>query len=41
MMRQAFREATSGAPGPVHLQIGGHHAECIMVEADLDLLYRR
>ncbi|MCA3104703.1 MAG: thiamine pyrophosphate-binding protein, partial [Rhodocyclaceae bacterium] len=38
MMRQAFREATSGAPGPVHLQIGGHHAECIMVEADLDLL---
>jgi acetolactate synthase-1/2/3 large subunit len=38
MMRQAFREATSGSPGPVHLQIGGHHAESIMVEADLDLL---
>jgi acetolactate synthase-1/2/3 large subunit len=38
MMRQAFREATSGAPGPVHLQSGGHHAECIMVDADLDLL---
>jgi len=38
MLRQAFREATSGAPGPVHLQIGGHHAESIMVEADLELL---
>jgi len=38
MLRQAFREATSGAPGPVHLQIGGHHAECIMVEEDLELL---
>ncbi len=37
MLRQAFREATSGAPGPVHLQIGGHHAESIMVEADLEL----
>ncbi|MBC7778717.1 MAG: thiamine pyrophosphate-binding protein [Proteobacteria bacterium] len=38
LLRQAFREATSGAPGPVHLQFGGHHAESIMVEADLDLL---
>jgi acetolactate synthase-1/2/3 large subunit len=38
MLRQAFREATSGAPGPVHLQIGGHHAEAIMVEAELELL---
>jgi acetolactate synthase-1/2/3 large subunit len=38
MLRQAFREATSGAPGPVHLQIGGHHAETIMTEADLELL---
>ncbi|MBI4207976.1 MAG: thiamine pyrophosphate-binding protein [Betaproteobacteria bacterium] len=36
MVRQAFREATTGAPGPVHLQIaarGGHIAE---EEADLD-----
>ncbi|MBI4194133.1 MAG: thiamine pyrophosphate-binding protein [Betaproteobacteria bacterium] len=38
MLRQAFREATTGAPGPVHLQIGGHHAELVMTEADLDLL---
>ncbi|MGZ8203785.1 MAG: thiamine pyrophosphate-binding protein [Burkholderiales bacterium] len=36
MVRQAFREATSGAPGPAHLQIaarGGHIAE---QEGDLD-----
>ena len=38
MLRQAFREATSGSPGPVHLQIGGHHAECLFTEADLDLI---
>jgi len=38
MLRQAFREATTGAPGPVHLQIGGHHGESIMTEADLELL---
>ncbi|OGA53014.1 MAG: hypothetical protein A3G24_11260 [Betaproteobacteria bacterium RIFCSPLOWO2_12_FULL_62_13] len=38
MLRQAFREATIGAPGPVHLQIGGHHAETVMTEADLELL---
>jgi len=37
MLRQAFREATTGAPGPVHLQIGGHHAEAVMTEADLAL----
>jgi acetolactate synthase-1/2/3 large subunit len=38
MLRQAFREATTGSPGPVHLQIGGHHAENIMTEADLELI---
>jgi acetolactate synthase-1/2/3 large subunit len=37
MLRQAFREATTGAPGPVHLQIGGHHAESVLMEADLAL----
>ena len=37
MLRQAFREATTGCPGPVHLQIAGHHAESIMTEGDLDL----
>lgn len=38
MLRQAFREATTGSPGPVHLQIGGHHAECVLMEADLELI---
>ncbi|MBI4205629.1 MAG: thiamine pyrophosphate-binding protein [Betaproteobacteria bacterium] len=38
MLRQAFREATTGCPGPVHLQIGGHHAESVMTEGDLELL---
>ena len=38
MLRQAFREATSGCPGPVHLQFSGHHAESIMTEADLELI---
>jgi acetolactate synthase-1/2/3 large subunit len=36
MVRQAFREATTGAPGPVHLQLavrGGHMAE---EEGELD-----
>jgi len=37
LLRQAFREATTGAPGPVHLQFGGHHAEAVMTEADLAL----
>ena len=38
LMRQAFREATTGAPGPVHLQMRGHHAEVAHAEADLNLL---
>lgn len=38
MLRQAFREATSGCPGPVHLRIAGHHAESVMTEGDLELV---
>ena len=38
LLRQAFREATSGAPGPVHLQFLGHHAEVAMTEAELELV---
>jgi len=38
MLRQAFREATTGSPGPVHLQIGGHHGEVAAAEADLELV---
>ncbi|MGZ5229781.1 MAG: thiamine pyrophosphate-binding protein [Burkholderiales bacterium] len=37
LLRQAFREATTGCPRPVHLQIAGHHAEAIMTEAELEL----
>jgi acetolactate synthase-1/2/3 large subunit len=38
LLRQAFREATTGSPGPVHLQFGGHHAEAIMTGAELEVL---
>lgn len=37
MLRMAFREATIGAPGPVHLEMLGHHAEVAEAEADLHL----
>ena len=40
LLRQAFREATTGAPGPVHLQMRGHHAEVAHAEADLELSSR-
>lgn len=35
MLRQMFREATSGAPGPVHLQIQSRGAHLAEQEADL------
>lgn len=38
LLRQAFREATSGAPGPVHLEIGGVTGEIIDAEAELELV---
>jgi acetolactate synthase-1/2/3 large subunit len=38
LLRQAFREATSGAPGPVHLQIQRLGGQITEQEADLDLL---
>jgi acetolactate synthase-1/2/3 large subunit len=36
LLRQAFRAATSGAPGPVHLQIRGPHGHEANKSADLD-----
>jgi acetolactate synthase-1/2/3 large subunit len=36
LLRQAFRAATSGAPGPVHLQIRGPHGQVANASADLD-----
>jgi len=45
LLRQAFRVATSGAPGPVHLRIQSHLGQITEQEAELDPLieamYRR
>ncbi len=39
LLRQAFRSATSGKPGPVHLALEGHFGEVTEVqEADLEAL---
>jgi acetolactate synthase-1/2/3 large subunit len=39
LLRQAFREATSGAPGPVHLDFQGAQGEVVAEgEADLDVV---
>src|SRR5262245_21145159 len=35
LLRQAFRVATSRAPGPVHLEMAGTHAQVLEREADL------
>lgn len=37
LLRQAFREATSGAPGPVYLQVQGHLGQMAEQEADFDV----
>src|SRR5919206_1013358 len=36
MVRQAFRVATSGAPGPVHLQFRGNEGQIDAEEADME-----
>jgi acetolactate synthase-1/2/3 large subunit len=36
LLRQAFRVATSGAPGPVHLDMRGNHGQVLEQEAELD-----
>jgi acetolactate synthase-1/2/3 large subunit len=38
MVRQAFRVATSGAPGPVHLQFRGNEGQVDLEEAEMDAL---
>ena len=38
LMRQAFREATTGAPGPVNLQFFGNHAEIEKETAELGMI---
>jgi acetolactate synthase I/II/III large subunit len=39
LLRQAFRVATSAAPGPVHLEMSGTHAHVLEHEADLTPLW--
>ena len=42
LLRQAFREATSGAPGPVHLDFQGISGEVIVEsEADLEVIVEK
>jgi acetolactate synthase-1/2/3 large subunit len=38
MLRQAFRAATSGSPGPVHLQIRGNEGQLDLDEAEMEPL---
>jgi acetolactate synthase-1/2/3 large subunit len=38
MVRQAFRVATSGAPGPVHLQFCGNEGQVDVEEAEMEAL---
>ena len=38
MVRQAFRVATSGTPGPVHLQFRGNEAQLDAEQADMEVL---
>src|SRR5213594_1415934 len=39
LLRQAFRAATSAAPGPVHLEMAGTHAQVLENEAELAPLW--
>jgi len=41
MVRQAFRVATTGAPGPVHLQFRGNEGQIDQEEADLEPLVEK
>src|SRR6266542_1726372 len=39
LLRQAFRTATSGSPGPVHLELRGNAGQMLDAEADFDLAF--
>jgi len=39
LLRQAFRVATSGAPGPVHLELRGNAGQMLDAEAEFDLVF--
>src|ERR671935_503115 len=38
LLRQAFRAATTGAPGPVHLEMRGSHGHVVEEEGELELI---
>jgi acetolactate synthase-1/2/3 large subunit len=38
LLRHAFRTATTGAPGPVHLRLRGSHGQGVEGEADLQVM---
>jgi acetolactate synthase I/II/III large subunit len=41
VLRQAFRAATTGAPGPVHVRMRGRHGNVLEAEGDLDLTFEK
>ena len=41
LLRQAFRTATSGAPGPVHLELRGNAGQVLEDEGDFDLVFEK
>ena len=41
MLRQAFRTSTSGAPGPVHLELRGNAGQVLEKEGDFELVFEK
>lgn len=41
LLRQAFRVATSGTPGPVHLQFEGNEGQIDLQEADMSVIFEK
>jgi acetolactate synthase I/II/III large subunit len=41
LLRQAFRTATSGSPGPVHLELRGNAGQVLEEEAEFDLVFEK
>jgi acetolactate synthase-1/2/3 large subunit len=41
LLRQAFRTATGGAPGPVHLELRGNAGQVLDDEGDFDLVFEK
>ena len=41
LLRQAFRTATTAAPGPVHLRVRGRHGQVLEEEGTLELIVEK